>query len=87
MIPNVNAESFVMPAAIPTPQPGASVAPSARTFFNHVAGEVVGNVVNYSDLNAFSWYYPGNYLTLNQGRKGIIRTFRGCESVKGQIQF
>lgn len=79
MIPVIKARSIVWPDPVPAPLPGASVSPAARRSSHHVAGAVVGGRVEYRDLNAFAWYYPGGFLTLNRGRKRIARTFHGAE--------
>jgi|GEM_PF-2093841 hypothetical protein len=83
MVPVWGLRALVLPVSTGVPEPALGVIPAGRESYHHLAGEVRGGRVYYEDLNAYAWYAgSAGYLTLNRGRKGICRTFRGAEDGK-----
>ncbi len=86
MIPaNWSPTTLNTPEPVPIPAASASIAPAAGSSWRHIAGSARGGTLSYADLNAYTWWAGGGFITLNRGHRGIRRTHRGAEDV-AQVQ-
>lgn len=86
MIPTATTRTRLAPVArplVPVLEVGIDPASTSQWWTLHGGASASGARVTYTDLYAFLWYRGrAGYLTLNRGRKGICRTFRGAEDGK-----